>query len=501
MKYFIYLALTVIISSADCLAQDVAKTYTNADQESGSATAVATDWSGLYGGLQFGYGIGNSRRDFTPQRTTTGNFGINGPVGGQTVGYQLQDGDVVLGIEADFSLTGVGGRAARPNPIFTYRTDIPWFSTIRPRVGYALDDALLYLTGGIVISENHASSYTTSGLVGSDFSRTALGWTIGAGGEFALSDGWSVKGEYLYVRPGDADGPSSIGSPTTTSLSANIIRVGLNYNFGGGASTQPPPTVQSDEENVDQIGLGTLSGVELGGTFSHYRYQEHWLNDAEFMHETGVKFGPTVAASYAMGSGFFLRGDFRFSYSRNTYSAPFFGKQYGIHDYLFDTRLLLGHDWGGSAGSNPNAIDLAPSTGLGYRNLYNDARGRSTGGTLGYRRDSQYFYLPVGMTTRFAVSDEARISINAEYDRLIQGWQRSELSDDSPFLPNITNDQYGGSGVRGGIRYEEAEWSLGPYVEYWNISQSAQVRYLGFGIIFEPHNQTVECGLAASYRF
>jgi outer membrane immunogenic protein len=68
------------------------------------------------------------------------------------------------------------------------------------------------------------------------------GWTAGGGLEYALGQKWSVKGEYLFAQfketmnvvavtaaPGST--PASYSANFTTNL--NIVRIGLNYKFGG----------------------------------------------------------------------------------------------------------------------------------------------------------------------------------------------------------------------------------------------------------------------------
>jgi outer membrane immunogenic protein len=84
-----------------------------------------------------------------------------------------------------------------------YDTKIDWFGTVRGRVGYAMDRALIYGTGGLAFGsvENRyldgpANSFSEK--------CTQTGWTAGAGIEYAFDDHWSAKAEYLY-RPWKSD--------------------------------------------------------------------------------------------------------------------------------------------------------------------------------------------------------------------------------------------------------------------------------------------------------
>ncbi|PKU24776.1 hypothetical protein CWS72_09255 [Telmatospirillum siberiense] len=252
------------------------------------------------------------------------------------------------------------------------------------------------------------------------------------------------------------------------------------------------------------VNVATLPGIELGGQVSNYRYQEHVVSNAEFMHETGVKVGITGAITEFVYQGFFVTGDVRFAYSGNDYSSAS-GKQDDIPDYLFETRAVVGKDLFVTGPLLKGAIvGISPYIGIGYRRLYNDSTGQTDLGVKGYTRESQYLYLPVGVTHRFGVSEGARISVNTEYDQLIEGWQTSNLNDASPAFPNIESKQRGGFGLRGSAMYERGIWSVGPFFNYWNINQSetahftvARWRYSGF----EPHNQTLEYGVQARYHF
>jgi hypothetical protein len=235
------------------------------------------------------------------------------------------------------------------------------------------------------------------------------------------------------------------------------------------------------------ISLATETGFELGVQVSQYRYQEHVVSTAEFMHETGIKFGFTADATKAFSSGYFITVDFRFAYSSNDYHSAPTGTRGGIPDYLGDIRLLGGKDF------TTDNFAISPYTGIGYRNLFNDLRKAGAGG---YRRDSQYVYLPVGVTPRFRVGGDARISTNLEYDYLLYGQEESYLSDISPAYHDTSNDQHDGYGIRGSLMYEKKSWSAGPFFNYWNIDRSA-VTSEGY----EPHNQTLEYGMQARYRF
>ncbi len=85
------------------------------------------------------------------------------------------------------------------------------------------------------------------GLVGgsgdSNASHLQTGWAAGGGLEAALSRNWTVRAEYLFVDLGSVNTTNTVTNPTpifsgrtdqiTTSskLTGQIARVGLNYRF------------------------------------------------------------------------------------------------------------------------------------------------------------------------------------------------------------------------------------------------------------------------------
>jgi outer membrane immunogenic protein len=180
------------------------------------------DWTGFYVGLNAGYGWGRSRWD----GAGTGNFNTRRWLAGGTVGVNYQVGQSVFGIESDVAWSDISGRTGCA--VGTCETSNKWLGTARARVGYAIDRMLPYLTGGVAFGSVEARS---PGL-GSQ-SSTRVGWTAGAGVEYALSDRWTVKAEYLYVDLGRFSCGVACGGPPSSNVKfdAHIARIGLNLRF------------------------------------------------------------------------------------------------------------------------------------------------------------------------------------------------------------------------------------------------------------------------------
>jgi outer membrane immunogenic protein len=167
-----------------------------------------------------------------------------GAIGGGQAGYNWQSGPAVFGIEADFQFSGMKGGLDAPCPALiclgsfaSFDQKMPWFGTVRGRLGYASDGWLIYATGGYAYArfETDASAGVGPLLVSLSRSETRSGWTAGAGIEVALARNWTAKIEYLYLDLGTHDGTWTItGLPPlhdSTKVFTNVARGGLNYKF------------------------------------------------------------------------------------------------------------------------------------------------------------------------------------------------------------------------------------------------------------------------------
>ncbi|GLS19530.1 hypothetical protein GCM10007874_25470 [Labrys miyagiensis] len=172
-----------------------------------------------------------------------------GALGGLQAGYNWQTGNFVLGGEADIQIadierTGrISGLNGNPAWFNTTSEKIDGFGTARLRAGYAFDRLLVYATGGLAYGHIKYSSYTqfephADVEYPGDASKWKAGWTIGGGLEYAVTDHWTVRGEYLYydlgkssyrAEPLAAHPPFNIKH--TVDAAGSIGRLAVNYKF------------------------------------------------------------------------------------------------------------------------------------------------------------------------------------------------------------------------------------------------------------------------------
>jgi outer membrane immunogenic protein len=178
-------------------------------------------------------------------------------MGGGQIGYNYQVGHIVVGIESDADAhhwNATRTVAAVPPTLFgpgdSFAVSSGWEASLRGRIGYAWDRALIYLTGGVALTNANTSADFIAtrgfpGAIASD-SKVLSGNTFGGGLEFAITNNWSLgaEGRFTWYRNSSysAGTPATVGfpitgpftfAPATQTLSLNTVEVlgKINYRF------------------------------------------------------------------------------------------------------------------------------------------------------------------------------------------------------------------------------------------------------------------------------
>jgi outer membrane immunogenic protein len=271
MRKILLAVASLVLGAASAQAADLAAHYTKAP-----VMAPVYDWTGFYVGANVGgqWGsadpttstvfspIGYFAASSVPAIAAVGAQNVNSSsvTGGFTAGYNWQINRAVLGFEGDINYFGFKGSASGSAvypccapTAFTVSSSVSadWLATIRGRIGFlATPTWLVYATGGAAIADvkgnfNFTDTFATA-TESAAIRDTRVGWTAGAGTEYAFGGGWSFKAEYLYVDLGRASATSTnlaafvpaIAFPANVythsfDIRSNIVRVGVNYKFGG----------------------------------------------------------------------------------------------------------------------------------------------------------------------------------------------------------------------------------------------------------------------------
>lgn len=190
-----------------------------------------------------------------------GSFGFSGEddlegfLGGLQVGFNVQSGRFVFGVEGDISFaefdadtsfslataedlskvwfgSGIDGSVS---------AEINWLSTLRGRVGVAFDNVLIFATGGLALADVDIGGTLSATAVALKVPLTTsvsysdsdiqAGYVVGGGVEWLFARNWSVKGEYQFIDLGEETIGFNEGTTADVDLSLHVVKVGINYHF------------------------------------------------------------------------------------------------------------------------------------------------------------------------------------------------------------------------------------------------------------------------------
>lgn len=194
-------------------------------------------------------------------------------------------------------------------------------------------------------------------------------------------------------------------------------------------------------------------GIEIGFETSHITYKEPNL-----MEQKGIMCGANIAFTYrgwlpplsSDNDRSMLKIEARGSHGQVDYTSVSTGSSDGIDDYMFEFRGLGGYSFFISDRSI-----ITPYVGYGYRYLNDDSAGKiSTTGAAGYKRQSNYYYAPIGIESITVFEEGGSIRVKLEYDYFCRGKQKSFLGA-FPGYVDIENNQSDGYGYRASIRFHK----------------------------------------------
>lgn len=293
--------------------------FCTAAAQAGDAPPPIFNWVGMYLGASLGAGVplhmgerlqatsgfGSPAFDLYPPSVTRPGVTI-----GAQVGYNWQEGPWVWGFETDFSLldgrrSPTGLFAASPAyapglPFYTLsaNSSANFFASIRGRVGYAYDRALIYLTGGVAAGGARGPATLTLGLGGPHAIVTApwsqssrMKYVVGAGFEYAFADQWSARSEYFFLSQSlntqNFDNGAAFLYASRIRNENHLLRFGLNYHFG--ARNEIPGSLQYGQHSNGANGRN-------GGQGENHNAPEQYSVHAQTTHV--VQAYPRFRASY-----------------------------------------------------------------------------------------------------------------------------------------------------------------------------------------------------------
>ena len=245
MRKSLFAFVALLSTSAPALAADLGpyRPYGSVKDAPVAVYVPAYSWTGFYVGAQVGFEWASADHRFREVGVpgvsiAGGDSRPDGVIGGGHVGYNWQNGQLVLGVEADFEGGDVNGDVRRLTPAsstgMTFaEADLNWQGSVRGRVGYAMDRTLFYFTGGWAFADFDFKGDLVRPIC-CGFSETLNGWTVGGGVEYAFMPNFTVRAEYRFTDFGDASGTLRQLVPEVrmpVDVTAQAVRLGASYKW------------------------------------------------------------------------------------------------------------------------------------------------------------------------------------------------------------------------------------------------------------------------------
>jgi outer membrane immunogenic protein len=175
--------------------------------------------------------------------------GAVGAVGGLHAGFNQQVSSFwVLGAETTFAASSLAANTNNLNlsaaaVATNYSAGIPWFGTTVGKVGMVFEPRLMaYVDGGVAygeIKQNSSISGVLAAPLTGALDNVHVGWTAGAGIEYAVTDHLSIRGDYKYVNLGNNGlqlagpiaGVGSVAFNPNTTAAFNVVTLGASIKF------------------------------------------------------------------------------------------------------------------------------------------------------------------------------------------------------------------------------------------------------------------------------
>jgi outer membrane immunogenic protein len=240
MKKFL-LAITAVVGVATAGSATAADLPVKAAAAPCNCTCDAAQFGGWYLGIS-----GGAAKHIATRTDLDGALEDNasyvtekwGGIVGGTAGYNWARCRTVWGVEIDGSWAGVKNTLPfNPNGgdhhFIENRMD--GFASARLRTGVALDNMMLYVTGGLALARFRTTYFDGADSETDTFKEWRTGWVAGFGTEWAWSPNLTIKSEVLYANFTDRDKTTALidgGSSFRHSDQVWISRIGVNYKFG-----------------------------------------------------------------------------------------------------------------------------------------------------------------------------------------------------------------------------------------------------------------------------
>lgn len=212
--------------------------------------AATYDWSGFYIGANGGWGTSHKCWDFTNAAgafiVSEGCHDATGGTAGGQVGYRWQMSHLVFGAEAQGNWADFrGSNRSIPFPAVVNETRVDNFGLFTGQIGFATNNALLYVKGGAALTSDRYRGYSslTGAQVSNTVDDTRWGSVVGVGLEYGFAPNWSAGVEYdhmfmqnrliTFTNNGTLAPAGTAFASDRIHQDVDLLTVRVNYRWGG----------------------------------------------------------------------------------------------------------------------------------------------------------------------------------------------------------------------------------------------------------------------------
>lgn len=299
------------------------------------------------------------------------------------------------------------------------------------------------------------------------------------------------------LRPTAGSAPlGSHGQNDRMRIQHSMIALTLTATLWGGGAT----VAQNIDSGISAAPAAQtpsmLQGWQLGGVISHGRYHEPRL-----MQLQGPRLGVWAAKSLPEHGHWQpnLQGQLQSTVMQ--YSSPISGELANVPDHELDLRLTAQHPLSPANGSPLGYLRVEAYLGLGYRMHYNDLRGTTTHGHIGYRRLNHRLYLPLGIQMQTLALNPVKISM--EYTPALYGTHTTYMTDVGGIEDATMQQKSQGWSLQANWQPQPG-WRLSAYHRQWSTRATSTWKTTISGVTkfyLEPASEWQETGIKLGRQF
>jgi hypothetical protein len=265
------------------------------------------------------------------------------------------------------------------------------------------------------------------------------------------------------------------------------LALGLEIKAQQPAKPAPPSAPNTYPNKTKKVKLLKRQELVIGGELRNYKYSE-----PGFVTHEGFMYGGYADYLYRFVPSTSVSVGGNLIYGALNYDGGLCDNFGNCEPYQATTNDLImrGH---GRVHINPNS-NISLQLGLGFRYLSDKGQGQGF-----YQRTGTWFYVPVAAGFKVPLANQAKLNFLAEYDMIVSGGIKSNLSEVDTTYSDVYMTQTGG-GLIIKTGYEENQFEVNLFYESWSLNESSPVT-TGGSTFIEPKNQSQSFGLQLGMDF